>query len=182
MNNSNGKKLFLLDAYALIYRGYYAFIRNPRINSKGMNTSAIYGFVNTLLDILRRENPELLAVVFDKGGSQMREQMFEAYKANRLEQPEAIEIAIPYIKKILEALHIPVLEKEGWEADDLIGTLAKKRRKKDTKFLWLHRIKISGKLLRTVLRYTVRQVREADMKFGMSTKSKKNSVSKTQAK
>ena len=127
---NNGKRLFLLDAYALIYRGYYAFIRNPRINSKGQNTSAVYGFVNTLLDIINREKPELLAVVFDKGGSAMREEMFESYKANRLEQPEAIELAVPYIKRILERMHIPVLEKEGWEADDLIGTLAKKAEKK----------------------------------------------------
>ena len=126
MAPTNGKRLFLLDAYALIYRGYYAFIRNPRINSKGMNTSAVYGFVNTLLDIIRREKPELLAVVFDKGGSEMREALFEDYKANRLEQPEAIELAVPYIKRILQAMHIPVLEKEGWEADDLIGTLARK--------------------------------------------------------
>ncbi len=126
MAPTNGKRLFLLDAYALIYRGYYAFIRNPRINSKGMNTSAVYGFVNTLLDIIRREKPELLAVVFDKGGSEMREALFEDYKANRLEQPEAIELAVPYIKQILDTMHIPVLEKEGWEADDLIGTLARK--------------------------------------------------------
>lgn len=124
------KRLFLLDAYALIYRGYYAFIRNPRINSKGQNTSAIYGFISTLLDIIKREKPELLAVVFDKGGSEMREQLFEEYKANRLQQPEAIELAVPYIKRILEAMHIPVIEKEGWEADDLIGTLARQAAEK----------------------------------------------------
>ncbi len=126
MTQNAGKRLFLLDAYALIYRGYYAFIRNPRINSKGQNTSAVYGFVNTLLDIIKRENPGLLAVVFDKGGSEMREEMFAEYKANRLEQPEAIELAVPYIKRILQSMHIPVLEKAGWEADDLIGTLARK--------------------------------------------------------
>jgi len=124
------KRLFLIDAYALIYRAYYAFIRNPRINSKGQNTSAIYGFFNTLLDIIKREKPDLLAVVFDKGGSELREQMFSEYKANRLEQPEAIELAIPYIKRILEAMHIPVIEKEGWEADDLIGTLARQAAEK----------------------------------------------------
>ncbi|NPA43117.1 MAG: DNA polymerase I [Chlorobi bacterium] len=124
------KRLFLLDAYALIYRGYYAFIRNPRINSKGQNTSAIYGFLNTLLDIIRKEKPDLLAVVFDKGGSEIREQLFKEYKANRLEQPEAIELAIPYIKRILEAMHIPVVEKEGWEADDLIGTLSRQAAEK----------------------------------------------------
>ncbi len=146
-NKTNGKRLFLLDAYALIYRGYYAFIRNPRLNSKGQNTSAIYGFVNTLLDIIRKEKPELLAVVFDKGGSEMREKLFEEYKANRLEQPEAIELAIPYIKKILQAMHIPVLEKEGWEADDLIGTLAQKAAKKGYEALIVTSDKDFGQLV-----------------------------------
>ncbi len=118
------KRLFLLDAYALIFRGYYAFIKNPRINSKGMDTSAIMGFTNSLLDVIRREKPDHLAVAFDNGGSQMRSEAFPAYKANRLETPEAIRIAIPYIHKILEAMHIPIVELEGYEADDLIGTLS----------------------------------------------------------
>ena len=130
MAETTPKRLFLIDAYALIYRGYYAFIRNPRINSKGQNTSAVYGFMNTLLDIIKREKPDLLAVVFDKGGSEIREQMFSDYKANRLEQPEAVELAVPYIKRLLEAMHIPVIEKEGWEADDLIGTLARQAAEK----------------------------------------------------
>ncbi len=125
----NKKRLFLLDAYALIFRGYYALIKNPRINSKGMDTSAILGFMNSLLDVIRRENPELLAVVFDKGGSQARIEALESYKSNRLETPEAIKLAIPYIHKLLEAMHIPIVELEGYEADDLIGTLAKQAEK-----------------------------------------------------
>ncbi|MCA0932696.1 DNA polymerase I [Lutimonas saemankumensis] len=118
------KRLFLLDAYALIFRGYYAFIKNPRINSKGMDTSAIMGFTNSLLDVIKREKPDHLAVAFDKGGSQIRTEAFPEYKANRLETPEAIKIAVPYIHKILEAMHIPIIEMEGYEADDLIGTLS----------------------------------------------------------
>jgi DNA polymerase-1 len=118
------KKLFLLDAYALIFRGYYAFIKNPRINSKGMDTSAIMGFTNSLLDVIRREKPDHLAVAFDKGGSVARTDAFPEYKANRQETPEAIRIAVPYIHRILEAMHIPIIEKEGFEADDLIGTLS----------------------------------------------------------
>jgi DNA polymerase-1 len=121
---ANQKRLFLLDAFALIFRGYYAFIKNPRINSKGMDTSAIMGFTNSLLDVIRREKPDHLAVAFDKGGSIQRSEAFPEYKANRLETPEAIKIAIPYIHKILEAMHIPVIEMEGYEADDLIGTLS----------------------------------------------------------
>lgn len=121
----NQKRLFLLDAYALIFRGYYAFIKNPRINSKGLNTSAIMGFMNSLLEVIRKEKPNYLAVCFDKGGSQERFSIFPEYKANRDETPEAIRIAIPYIHKILEAMQIPIIEKEGYEADDIIGTLAK---------------------------------------------------------
>ena len=128
---SEKKRLFLLDVYALIFRGYYAFIKNPRINSKGMNTSAIMGFMNSLLDVIKREKPDHLAVCFDKGGSQERTEMFTEYKANRDETPEAIVIAVPYIQKILEAMHIPVVVKEGFEADDIIGTLAKQAEKED---------------------------------------------------
>ncbi len=126
---SQQKRLFLLDAYALIFRGYYAFIKNPRINSKGLNTSAVMGFMNSLLDVIKREKPDHLAVAFDKGGSDFRNEMFAAYKANRDETPEAIRIAVPYIQKILEAMTIPVIEKAGFEADDLIGTLAKQAEK-----------------------------------------------------
>ncbi len=118
------KRLFLLDAFALIFRGYYALIKNPRINSKGMDTSAILGFTNSLLDVIRREKPDLLAVAFDKGGSVARREAFPAYKANRKETPEAIKIAVPYIHKILEAMNIPIIEVAGIEADDLIGTLS----------------------------------------------------------
>ena len=121
----NSKNLFLLDAYALIYRGYYAFIKNPRINSKGTDTSAILGFMNSLFDIIRTQNPDYLAVAFDKGGSVTRSEMFEEYKSNRDKTPEPILVAIPYIKEILKGMKIPILEKEGFEADDIIGTVAK---------------------------------------------------------
>ncbi len=126
---SSKKRLFLLDAYALIFRGYYALIKNPRINSKGMDTSAILGFTNSLLDVIKREKPDHLAVAFDKGGSHARNEAFPEYKSNRQETPEAIKIAVPYIHKILEAMHIPIIEKEGFEADDLIGTLSKQAEK-----------------------------------------------------
>ena len=127
------KRLFLLDAFALIFRGYYAFIKNPRINSKGLDTSAILGFTNSLLDVIKRERPDHLAVCFDRGGSVDRVEMFEAYKANRDATPEAIKLAIPYIEEILRAMHIPVIVKEGYEADDIIGTLAKKAEKENYK-------------------------------------------------
>jgi len=130
---SDQKRLFLLDAFALIFRGYYAFIKNPRINSKGMDTSAIMGFTNSLLDVIKRERPDHLAVCFDKGGSVSRNEMFSEYKANRDETPEAIKIAVPYIQEILRAMHIPVIEREGFEADDIIGTLAKQAEKEGYK-------------------------------------------------
>jgi len=126
---ANQKRLFLVDAYALIFRGYYAFIKNPRINSKGLDTSAIMGFMNSLLDVIKRERPDHLAVCFDKGGSVDRVEMFEAYKANRDETPEAIRLAVPYIYEILKAMHIPIMVKEGFEADDVIGTLSKQAEK-----------------------------------------------------
>ncbi|WP_375239214.1 DNA polymerase I [Aurantibacter sp.] len=123
------KRVFLVDAFALIFRGYYAFIKNPRINSKGLDTSAIMGFMNSLLDVIKREKPDHLAVCFDKGGSADRVEMFEAYKANRDETPEAIKIAVPIIQDILRAMHIPIMVKAGFEADDVIGTLAKQAEK-----------------------------------------------------
>lgn len=126
--NTN-KRLFLLDAYALIFRGYYAFIKNPRINSKGLNTSAIMGFCNSMIEILKKENPTHIAVVFDVGKSTVRTEQYPEYKANRDETPEAIKIAVPYIQEIIKAFHIPILYKEGYEADDVIGTLAKKAEK-----------------------------------------------------
>lgn len=127
------KRLFLLDAYALIFRGYYALIKNPRINSQGLDTSAILGFMNSLLDVIKRENPDHLAVAFDKGGSQDRLAIFPEYKANRDVTPEAIKIAVPYIKEILKAMHIPIIEVSGFEADDLIGTISKQAEKEDFK-------------------------------------------------
>ena len=127
------KRLFLLDAYALIFRGYYAFIKNPRINSKGLDTSAILGFTNSLLDVIKRERPDHLAVCFDKGGSTDRLEVYPEYKANRDETPEGIKVAVPYIHKILEAMHIPIMVKNGYEADDIIGTLAKKAEKEGYK-------------------------------------------------
>ena len=126
---SDKKRLFLVDAYALIFRGYYAFIKNPRINSKGLDTSAIMGFMNSLLDVIKRERPDHLAVCFDKGGSKDRKEAFPEYKANRDATPDAIKIAIPYIYDILKAMHIPIMVKEGFEADDVIGTLSKKAEK-----------------------------------------------------
>jgi DNA polymerase-1 len=126
---SDKKRLFLVDAYALIFRGYYAFIKNPRINSKGLDTSAIMGFMNSLLDVIKRERPDHLAVCFDKGGSVARKEAFPEYKANRDATPDAIKIAIPYIYDILKAMHIPIMVKEGFEADDVIGTLSKKAEK-----------------------------------------------------
>ena len=118
------QKLFLLDAYALIYRAYYAFIKNPRINSKGMNTSAIMGFVNTLEEVIKDEHPTHLAVAFDPSGPTFRHEAFPEYKAQREETPEAIRVAVPEIKRILAAYRIPVLEVPGFEADDVIGTVA----------------------------------------------------------
>ena len=128
---SQQKRLFLLDAYALIFRGYYAFIKNPRINSKGMDTSAIMGFMNSLMDVIKREKPDHLAVAFDNGGSQLRNDIFPEYKAHRDATPEAIKIAIPYIQELLKAMHIPIIEVKGYEADDLIGTIAKQAEKQN---------------------------------------------------
>ena len=123
------KKLFLIDAYALIYRAYYAFIKNPRINSKGFDTSAIMGFLNSIFDILKRESPDYFSVVFDKGGSSDRIEIFEDYKANRDSTPEPILDSVPIIHEILTQLGIKVLELSGYEADDIIGTVAKKAEK-----------------------------------------------------
>jgi len=120
------KKLFLIDAYAIIYRAYYAFIRNPRVNSKGLNTSAIFGFVNTLEDVLKREKPTHIAVAFDPKGKTFRHEAFEKYKAQREATPEDIRLAVPIIKNLVKAYNIPVLEVAGYEADDVIGTMAKK--------------------------------------------------------
>ncbi|MBT0607770.1 DNA polymerase I [Aequorivita echinoideorum] len=126
---STQKRLFLLDAYALIFRGYYALIKNPTINSKGQDTSAIMGFLNSLFDVIRRERPDHLAVCFDKDGSAERTELFADYKANRDETPDAISQSIPIIQEILKAMHIPCVELSGLEADDIIGTLAQQAEK-----------------------------------------------------
>ena len=123
-------KLFLLDAYALIYRAYYAFIRNPRVNSKGLNTSAILGFVNTLEEVLNKEQPTHIGIAFDPPGPTFRHKAFEDYKAQREASPEDIKLAVPIIKEIIKSYHIPILEVEGYEADDVIGTLAKQAHEK----------------------------------------------------
>lgn len=120
------KKLFLLDAYALIYRAYYALIRAPRVTSKGMNTSAIYGFCNTLDEVLKKEDPQYIAVCFDPSGKTFRHEAYAEYKAQREKQPEDISAAVPYIKRILQAYNITTIEMPGYEADDVIGTLAHK--------------------------------------------------------
>ena len=141
------KKIYFIDAYALIFRGYYAFIKNPILNSKGLNTSAVYGFMNSLLDLIKRENPKYIGVCFDKGGSVSRSEIFSDYKANRLETPEAITLGIPYIKKILTAMDISTVEIEGYEADDIIGTLAKKAEKEDFKVFMVTPDKDFGQLV-----------------------------------
>lgn len=118
------EKLFLLDAYALIYRAYYALIKSPRINSKGFNTSAILGFVNTLEDVLKKENPTHIGIAFDPTGPTFRHEAYPEYKAQREETPEVIRLSVPIIKDIIRAYRIPILEVPGYEADDVIGTLA----------------------------------------------------------
>lgn len=125
------KTIFLLDAYALAYRSYYAFIKNPRINSKGENTSAVFGFTNTLLEIISKQSPDALGVVFDPHGPTFRHKIYPEYKANREAMPEDMRKSIPYIKQIIEAMNIPVVEVSGFEADDVIGTLANRFAEKD---------------------------------------------------
>ncbi len=129
MDATQDKRLFLIDAYAMIFRGYYALIRNPRLTSTGLDTSAIFGFTNSLIELIRRERPTHLAVVFDVGEASIRTTDFTEYKANRSETPEAITAAIPYIHRILQAMHIPILGVTGYEADDVIGTIACKAEK-----------------------------------------------------
>ncbi len=130
MTENSQKKLFLLDAYALIYRSYFAFIRNPRFNSKGVNTSAMLGVTNTIVQLLENEDPHLVGVVFDVSAPTFRHEMFKEYKANREEMPEDLRKSIPFIRKIIEGFNIPIIEMAGYEADDVIGTLARKAEKK----------------------------------------------------
>ena len=140
-------KLFLLDAYALIYRSYYAFIKNPRINSKGLNTSAIVGFVNTLQEVLEKEQPTHIGVAFDPHGPTFRSEAFPEYKAQREATPEDIRKSIPIIKELLEAYRIPILQADGFEADDVIGTLATKLQTADTSVYMLTPDKDYGQLV-----------------------------------
>ena len=141
------KKLFLIDAYAIIYRAYYAFIRSPRINSKGLNTSAIFGFVNTLEDILKREKPTHIAVAFDPKGKTFRHEAYELYKAQREATPEDIRLSVPIIKDIIKAYNIPALEVPGYEADDVIGTMAKLAEKEGFEVFMLTPDKDYGQLV-----------------------------------
>ena len=141
------KKLFLLDAMALIYRAYYAMIRSPRISSKGLNTSAILGFTNILVDILKNEKPTHIAVSFDTGSPTLRHADYEEYKSNRESTPEDILISIPYIKQIIEAFNIPILLKDGYEADDIIGTVAKHAELNDFKVYMMTSDKDYGQLV-----------------------------------
>lgn len=173
------KKLFLLDAYALIYRAYYALIRAPRINSKGFNTSAIFGFCNTLDEILRKENPDFIAVCFDPHGPTFRHEMYDGYKASREAQPEDITASVPIIKEIVEAYRIPVFEVPGYEADDIIGTLARKAAEEGFITYMMTPDKDYGQLVTdTVLMYKpslrgqdfeLRGVREVCEKYGIDT-------------
>ena len=123
-------KLFLIDAYALIFRAYYAFINRPMVNSKGFNTSAILGFFNSLAEVIRKEKPDYIGIAFDPPEPTFRNEIFSDYKAKRLATPEEINLAVPYIKKMISALNIRIIEKNGLEADDVIGTLAKAAEKK----------------------------------------------------
>src|SRR6188768_4164597 len=118
------KRLFLLDAFALVYRAHFAFTKNPRINSKGMNTSVAFGFTNTLMEVLSKQKPSHIAVAFDTPGKTFRDEIFKEYKANRQETPEDIRTGIPIVKEIIRGFNIPILELDGYEADDIIGTLA----------------------------------------------------------
>ena len=129
------KKLFLLDAFALIYRAYFAFAKNPRINSKGLDTSAIFGFTNSLVEVINKQKPTHLAVVFDTPKPTQRHVDYPEYKAQREAMPEGISNALPYIDRLLEAFNIPKLYKDGYEADDVIGTIAKKQKRLDTRFI-----------------------------------------------
>lgn len=141
------QKLFLLDAYALIFRSYYAFINRPIKNSKGQNTSAIYGFTATLDELIRKENPDYIAVVFDYPGPNFRNVLYPEYKANRMKTPEEIKTSVPYIKKVLEGYNIPVIEIDGYEADDVIGTLAKRGEKEGFRVFMMTPDKDYGQLV-----------------------------------
>lgn len=171
-------KLFLIDAYALIYRSYYAFIKNPRINSKGVNTSAIFGFVNSLEDVLKRENPTHIAVAFDPPGPTFRHEAYEAYKAQREETPEVIRQSVPVIKDIIKAYNIPILEVMGFEADDVIGTIAKQAAKENYEVYMMTPDKDYGQLVQDHIYmyrpkfggdYEIMGVKEVLDKYGLTS-------------
>ena len=124
-------KLFLIDAFAIIFRAYFGFGNNQRYNSNGLNTSVTLGFCNTLLEVLKKQNPSHIAVVFDAPGNTFRNELYPEYKAHRNETPEDIKVSIPYVKRLIEAFNIPIIEKVGFEADDVIGTIAKMAEKED---------------------------------------------------
>ncbi|WP_186757253.1 DNA polymerase I [Echinicola salinicaeni] len=147
MSSSDKKKLFLLDAMALIYRAHFAFSKNPRINSKGLNTGIMLGFTNTLLEVIEKQKPSHLAVAFDTSAPTFRHEQFEAYKANRQETPEDISVGIPWVKQIVEGFNIPILELDGYEADDIIGTIAKKAEYKDFEVFMMTPDKDYGQLV-----------------------------------
>ena len=172
------EKLFLLDAYALIYRSYYAFIKSPRVNSKGLNTSAILGFVNTLHEVLEKEKPDYIGVAFDPAGPTFRHEAYEEYKAQREACPEDIRKSIPIIKDILQAMRIPILEVQGYEADDVIGTLATKAGAQGIDTYMLTPDKDYGQLVRENVRmyrprhgggYEIMGVNEVMKKYGISS-------------
>ena len=176
--NTDMKKLFFIDAYALIYRAYFAFIKNPRINSQGLNTSAILGFVNTVEDILKREKPTHLGVAFDPAGPTFRHEAFEAYKAQRESTPEDIKKAVPYIKNVLKAYNIPIYEVSGYEADDVIGTLAKQAARQGFTVYMLTPDKDYGQLVEENIfmyrpkhsgGYEILGVEEVKAKYGLET-------------
>ena len=129
------KRLFLLDAFALIYRAHFAFTKTPRINSKGINVSVPFGFTNTLLEVLQKQKPTFIGVAFDTAASTFRDEIFKEYKATRQEMPEDIRYGVPKVKEILNGFNIPILELDGFEADDIIGTLAKQAEKGNCWFL-----------------------------------------------
>jgi len=141
------KKLFLLDAYALIYRAHFAFIKRPLINTKGVNVSCVNGFTSLIWDVIQKEKPTHIAVAFDLSGPTFRHEMYEPYKANRDEQPEDITVGTPYIKKIIEAMNIPVVTCKGYEADDVIGTLAKQAEAEDFEVYMITSDKDYGQLV-----------------------------------
>ena len=145
---NHSKKLFLLDAYALIYRAHFAFTKNPRINSKGRNTSVPFGFTNTLLEVLQKQKPTHIAVAFDTAAPTFRDEMFEAYKATRQETPEDIRYGIPIVKEIIKGFHIPILEMDGYEADDIIGTLATRAAKENFEVYMMTPDKDFGQLVK----------------------------------